>query len=259
MITKRHRLEHIAAGIVADNICPDLAGTANNLVFGEGDPDADVMFVGEAPGKQEDLSGRPFVGAAGRFLDEMLDSIGLKREDVYITSIIKYRPPYNRDPRADEKEAFWPYLQAQLEVIQPKLIVTLGRHSANCFLPDLHISKAHGQLQKAQILPQTAGGQRADGVQGVGEERTEAYGEYVGGVPQPATQQSAAKRGRVSGSARKQDALALTILPLYHPAAALYNGAMRQTLMDDFAEIPIIIGKLKKQDLNQKRKEFNQV
>ena len=90
----------------------------------------------------------PFVGAAGKFLNEMLEMIGLKREDVYITNIVKYRPPNNRDPLPDEKAAFCRICRAQLEVIQPKLVVTLGRHSMNCFLPDCRISQCHGQPKR---------------------------------------------------------------------------------------------------------------
>lgn len=181
---KQAALDQIAAEIVANNVCPDLAKTAKHLVPGEGNPDADIMFVGEAPGKKEDETGRPFVGAAGRFLDELLLSIGLRREDVFITSILKYRPPNNRDPKPQEKDEFWPYLLAQIEVIQPKLIVALGRHGANCFLPDLKIGREHGK-------PIEWNGYK--------------------------------------------------FLPLYHPAAALYNGGMRQTLIDDFKVITTII------------------
>lgn len=153
---KKAKLDQIAAEIVTRNVCPNLAKSAKHLVFGAGNPDADIVFIGEAPGRNEDETGQPFVGAAGKFLEEMLAGIGLERDKVYITSIVKYRPPNNRDPLPEEKEAFWPFLQAQLEVIQPKLIVTLGRHSTNCFLPDLQISKVHGQVQhwkKWTILP----------------------------------------------------------------------------------------------------------
>ncbi len=170
-----------------DNVTPSLASTATQLVFGDGNENADIVFIGEAPGKNEDLKGKPFVGAAGKFLDEMLAMIDLKREDVYITNIVKYRPPDNRDPSLDEKLAFMPYLQNQLDVIQPKLVVTLGRHSMNCFLPDLQISVCHGKPKRVN--------------------------------------------GRV-------------FLPLFHPAAALYNGGMRQTLIDDFALIPIVLEKI---------------
>ena len=144
---KQTRLNQITADMLADkNICPDLAKTATNIVPGEGNPDAAVVLIGEAPGKNEDLTGRPFVGAAGKFLDELLAEAGLTRQDVFITSIVKYRPPKNRDPRPDEKEQSWPYLLRQLRVINPKLVVTLGRHSMGYFVPDRTITEAHGKL-----------------------------------------------------------------------------------------------------------------
>ncbi|HSX30260.1 MAG TPA: uracil-DNA glycosylase [Candidatus Saccharimonadales bacterium] len=186
MGTRQAQLDQIKADIVANNVNRDLAKQANNMVFGEGNPNAKIIFIGEAPGKNEDLTGRPFVGAAGKFLDELLTSIGLKREDVYITSILKYRPPKNRDPKPEEKAEFWPYLQAQLQVIRPQLIVTLGRHSTNCFLPKAIIGAVHGKPQ--------------------------VWEEY-------------------------------TLLPLYHPAAVLYNGSQRQIIIDDFAVIPTLTRK----------------
>lgn len=191
-------LDQIRADIIANNICPDLAKQAKNLVMGDGNPDADIVFIGEAPGKNEDEQGLPFVGAAGKFLNEMLGTIGLERKDIYITNIVKYRPPNNRDPLPEEKQAFLPYLQAQLEVIRPKILVTLGRHSTNCFLPDLQISKIHGEP----------------------------------------------KRIKLALHHDKTKSLPIVILPLYHPAAALYNGGMRQTLLDDFANIPLILKKI---------------
>jgi DNA polymerase len=184
MSAKQAKLDQIKAEIVKNDVCPDLAKTAKHLVFGEGSPNARVMFIGEAPGRNEDETGRPFIGAAGKFLSELLEGIGLKREDAYITSILKYRPPNNRDPKPEEKDAFWPYLLAQIEAIRPKLIATLGRHSTNCFLPEVQISKVHGVSQPWQ---------------------------------------------------------GWTILPLYHPAAVLYNSSMRQTLVDDFAVIAKLI------------------
>jgi uracil-DNA glycosylase family 4 len=184
---KYQKLDGIRAKILDDNPTPELAKGATQLVFGDGNPDSDIVFIGEAPGKSEDLQGLPFVGAAGKFLNEMLEMIGLKRKDIYITNIVKYRPPNNRDPLPEEKSAFLPYLESQLEVIQPKLVVTLGRHSLNCFLPELSISQVHGQPKRF--------------------------------------------KGRV-------------YLPLFHPAAALYNGSMRQTLIDDFVRIPLILKKL---------------
>src|ERR1700694_1102571 len=113
-------LDKIMQAIVDDNVTPELASTATQLVFGDGDPNAEVVFIGEAPGKNEDLQGKPFVGAAGKFLDEMLAMIGLERKNVYITNIVKYRPPNNRDPLSEEKDVFLKYLEKQLEVIKPK-------------------------------------------------------------------------------------------------------------------------------------------
>jgi uracil-DNA glycosylase len=192
-VDKQKLLDQIEADVIADDVCPDLAKTATNLVMGDGNPSADIVFIGEAPGKNEDEQGKPFVGAAGKFLAEMLGSINLRREDVYITNIVKYRPPNNRDPLPEEKEAFWPYLLRQIKVIQPKLIVTLGRHSMEYFLPSCKISQVHGQPKR-----------RGD----------------------------------------------LVILPLFHPAAALYNGGMRQTLVDDFAKIPQILTLIEKGNNN---------
>ncbi|NLA43168.1 uracil-DNA glycosylase [Candidatus Saccharibacteria bacterium] len=149
--------------------------------MGSGSPEADIVLVGEAPGKKEDELGLPFVGASGRFLDEMLLAAGMQRKDVYITNIVKYRPPNNRDPSLEEKREFWPYLMRQIEVINPKIVITLGRHSGACFISDLHISNDHGKARKVKFHTQ----------------------EYL-------------------------------VIPLYHPAAALYNGSMRQVLIDDF-------------------------
>ena len=183
--TKLEQLEKIKEEIIKEDICPELREGAKQMVFGEGDPNAEVVFVGEAPGKNEDEQGLPFVGAAGRFLEEMLSAIGYARRDVYITNIVKYRPPENRDPYPDEKAAFLPFLKKQLAVIKPKLVVTLGRHSMEVLLPpELKISQCHGQPKR-----------------------------YKGQV----------------------------YLPLFHPAAALYNNSMRQTLMDDFAKIPRVL------------------
>jgi DNA polymerase len=144
---KQHLLDQITADMLERNVCPDLAKTATNIVPGAGNPDAEIMFVGEAPGKNEDLTGQPFVGTAGKNLDRLLESIGLTRADVFITSIVKYRPPNNRDPKPEEKAAFLPYLARQIDVIQPKLIVPLGRHGMESFLPGAKIGQVHGTLQ----------------------------------------------------------------------------------------------------------------
>lgn len=243
--TKQKKLDEIAEQIVKDNVCEELAKRATQLVFGDGNPDSDIVFIGEAPGKNEDEQGKPFVGAAGRFLNEMLAMIGLKREDIYITNIVKYRPPNNRDPYPDEKQEFLPYLRRQIEIIKPKLIVLLGRHSMDSLLPGLKISQVHGQPKRIRwSYLRRVGGQRVSAMQGAGEQRTETYGKYGEGTAEPATQQRATSGSRVSGSAVKSDAATLVILPLFHPAAALYNGDMKQTLIDDFAKIPLILEKI---------------
>ncbi len=124
----------------------ELCAAATNLVPGEGSADAQVMLVGEAPGATEDALGRPFVGRSGRLLDELLAAAGLDRAEVFITNVVKARPPGNRDPRADEVAHHLPWLEAQLEVIAPELIVPLGRHALARFAADLKISDTHGHV-----------------------------------------------------------------------------------------------------------------
>ncbi len=157
-------------------------------VLGEGSHFAKIMFVGEAPGKNEAEKGRPFCGAAGKFLDELLNHVGLDRKDVYITNIVKDRPPENRDPTPEEIASYGGFLDRQIEIIQPKVIATLGRFSMQyimekfeLFLDLESISKAHGKSYEAD-----------------------------------------ASFGKIK------------IIPFYHPAAALYNGGMRETLLKDF-------------------------
>ena len=174
--------------------CPcSLRETATQAVPGDGSASAEIMFVGEAPGKNEDLQGVPFVGAAGKFLAEMLATINLKREDIYITNVVKYRPPDNRDPLPDEIDACMPWLHEQIKIIQPKVIVTLGRHAMEHFIPGKKISEVHGQAFRRTF-------------------------DDIG--PQ-------------------------VFFALYHPAAALYNGGMRQTLIEDFKKIPKVVERLK--------------
>lgn len=191
---KQPQLDRVREAITKNDVCPQLRETATNLVMGDGNLNAEIVFIGEAPGKNEDEQGLPFVGAAGKFLNEMLAQAGLERSDVYITNIVKYRPPNNRDPLPEEKKEFWPYLLKQLQIIKPKVVVTLGRHSMEYFLPDCKISQTHGRAKRIQF----------------GDDK-------------------------------------LVVVPLYHPAAALYNGGMRQTLIDDFLLVPEIIKKLEKQ------------
>ena len=194
---KSQALEALQAKIITDEICPELAAQATQLVMGDGDPDADIVFIGEAPGQKEDEQGLPFVGAAGKFLNEMLAEAGMERSDVYITNIVKYRPPNNRDPLPEEKAAFLPYLLRQLEIIDPKVVITLGRHSMEYFLPNAKISQAHGQAVRKKVLY---------------HDKTEHEWLFI---------------------------------PLYHPAAALYNGSMRQVLIDDFLSATKLVSSLK--------------
>lgn len=138
---KIEELEKLKNEIRVDKNLP-LCGEAN-LVFGEGDPDSKVMFIGEAPGFYENEQMRPFVGQAGKLLNNLLLQIGWKRESVYITNIVKRRPPQNRDPLPEEIEAYKPYLARQIEILNPKIIATLGRFSMNYFLPEAKISRDH--------------------------------------------------------------------------------------------------------------------
>jgi len=140
---RRAALEAIATEVRGCTRCK-LAAGRTNAVPGEGSPDTEVVFVGEGPGFNEDRLGRPFVGRAGDLLGRLLASIEWRREDVFITNVVKCRPPDNRDPEPDEVAACAPYLQRQLEILDPALIVTLGRHSMGRFMPGARISQAHG-------------------------------------------------------------------------------------------------------------------
>ncbi len=124
--------------------CP-LGGTKTNTVFGVGNKNADIMFVGEAPGESEDLSGIPFVGRAGKLLDKYFEAVGINRDDVYIANILKCRPPHNRDPLPEEQDACMTHLREQVRLIKPKIIVCLGRISAMKLInPDFKITREHG-------------------------------------------------------------------------------------------------------------------
>ena len=136
---------HAIAQAIHDYKGIEIARTATHPVPGSGSATAQVVFIGEAPGAAEDLAGQPFVGRSGIFLTEMLSTIGWSREEVFITNIVKYRPPNNRDPTLDEISACSHFLDQQLAVIHPRLIVTLGRHSMHHFLPNVQISEVHGQ------------------------------------------------------------------------------------------------------------------
>jgi uracil-DNA glycosylase len=190
-MTKQHQLELLKNKLLAENPCPELSEVATNLVFGTGNVDAEVVFVGEAPGKKEDESGEPFVGASGRLLNQMLVENNINREDVYITNIVKYRPPNNRDPKPEEKDAFWPYLLEQIAIIRPKIIATLGRHSGLAFNKSLRIGADHGKSKEVYIYNDS-----------------------------------------------KEKVL---FVPLYHPAAAIYNQSLKQTLLHDLSIVKELI------------------
>lgn len=142
---KQSKLENLRDRMQKDLSLP-LRDQATQLVFGEGNPDAKIYFLGEAPGFYEDRDGRPFIGQAGKLLQQLLDSIGQSREQVYISNIVRFRPPANRDPLPEEIAAFKPYVDEEIEIIHSPIIVTLGRFSMNKFLPDTKISQTHGQI-----------------------------------------------------------------------------------------------------------------
>lgn len=178
-------LEDIRAEVEACHKCP-LADGRTQVVFGVGNPQARVLIVGEAPGKNEDLQGEPFVGAAGKYLNELLSIAGLKREDVFIANVLKCRPPSNRDPRPEEIELCAPYLRAQTRSIDPEFIVTLGNFATKFILKtDVGITRLRGTLQHT---------------------------------------------GRFK------------VLPVFHPAAALYDGKKREALENDFATLGELLG-----------------
>jgi DNA polymerase len=166
--------------------CPDcdLCKTRTKAVPGEGPENAEIMFIGEGPGFNEDKTGRPFVGAAGQFLNKLLASINLQRSDVYITNVVKCRPPNNRDPLPGEIAACRKYLDRQIELIRPRMIVTLGRYSMSRWFPGESISRIHGQPK------------------------------VVDGV---------------------------TIVPMFHPAAALHQERYRALIEADFKQLPVIL------------------
>ena len=168
------------------NICTDCALSEGRTlaVPGEGPERADLMFIGEAPGYYEDQQGRPFVGPAGRFLEQLLNSIGMSREQVFIANMIKCRPPSNRDPLPNEVATCAKYLDRQLQLVEPKVVVTLGRHSMAKFLPGTTIGKAHGK------------------------------------------------------AVRKESFI---LYPIYHPAAALHQHALRSIIEDEFKVIPSLL------------------
>jgi uracil-DNA glycosylase len=177
-------LRTLAAEIRACTACP-LNRSARQAVPGEGSGESGIFFLGEAPGYNEDMQGRPFVGAAGQLLDELLAGIGLDRSKVFITNVVRHRPPENRDPLPDEVTACDVWLRRHLEILKPRSIVTLGRHAMYKFFPNESISRVHGRVRKT-----------GDG---------------------------------------------LVIFPMYHPAAALHQPALRSALVADFAALALFL------------------
>lgn len=180
-----------------ENLHDDLRANSNNLVFGKGNEKADILFIGEAPGAKEDEIGEPFVGAAGRELDKLLTSINLSLSDVYITNILKYRPPNNKDPTKEEIKRHTPYLIKQIHSIKPKVICTLGNYATKFIL---------GEFKVANM-------------------------KNIKGI------------STLHGKAHKivLESKELLVVPLYHPAAMLYNPPLRKTLEEDFKLIKKLI------------------
>lgn len=191
MATEAAAAEVLAEVAAEVRVCPkcELCRTRTHAVPGEGPPRARVMLIGEGPGWHEDQQGRPFVGNAGKFLNELLGKAGLRREDVFVTNVVKCRPPGNRDPMPDEIAACSTYLDRQIAAIDPDVIVTLGRFSMARWFPGERISKIHGQAKR--------------------------------------------QAGRL-------------IVPMYHPAAALHQGALRGAIEDDFAKLPKFLAEVER-------------
>jgi uracil-DNA glycosylase family 4 len=185
---RREQLKEVYGRALGCTACP-LHQTRTTVVFGAGNADADLMFIGEGPGASEDKQGVPFVGRAGKLLDTLLEEIGLERSSVFIANVVKCRPPGNRDPHPEEIESCHPFLRAQVELIEPKVICTLGNFSTKLLRGDpTGISRLHGQDEVRTIGART-----------------------------------------------------IRLLPLFHPAAALYTPSSLQTLRDDFARIPALL------------------
>ncbi len=178
------KLEKLAKQIKVCTLC-ELHRSRTEAVPGEGPAHAEIMFIGEGPGASEDKQGRPFVGASGRFLNELLEQAGVTRADVFITNVVKCRPPGNRDPLPDEVETCTSnYLQHQIKIIDPRVIVTLGRHSMGLFFKGAKITQIHGQMRQV-------------------DDRF--------------------------------------VIAMFHPAAALHQLSLRETIMADFAKLPELL------------------
>lgn len=204
---KKQKLEKLKAKMMNDDALPLKKG-ANNLVFADGNEQAEIMFIGEGPGYWEDMKALPFVGNAGAFLNQLIRIAGLEREDVFITNVIHHRPPENRDPSPEEIDAYKPYLDEMIKIIDPNVIVTLGRFSMAKFLPGARISLAHG---KSKV---------------------------------------------VEWKSKK-----IVIIPMYHPAAGLRNGSVKEATIADFKILPQIVKESKNldQDVKEKKPDIKQM
>jgi DNA polymerase len=190
MSTKTDQLRQIRDEVLVLNQSPLYKERVKNKVFpviGEGSHDARIMLIGEAPGRNEAATGKPFCGAAGKILDQLLASVGIDRKDIYITNIVKDRPPFNRDPLPDEIEIYGPFLDRQINIIQPEVIATLGRFSMDYIMRRFDLLSDLGPISKL-------------------------HGKAFNGT---------ASFGPV------------TIIPLYHPAVAIYNQSSKDILMQD--------------------------
>jgi DNA polymerase len=184
------------------------ADRPEDIVPGEGSATAEILCIGEAPGAQEQKERRPFVGRSGKLLRKTLTESGLEPKKLYIANIVKARPPENRDPSLDEIEAYRPFLEQEIDIIKPILIVTLGRFSMATFLPDAKISQVHGKLHKVKY---------------------QIYSDATNAESQKSTEHIEPRERTVY------------VLPVYHPAAALRNGAVLKAFKDDIAKIPKVL------------------
>ena len=204
-MNNKEKLEELKKRALVDKTLPLKSG-ATNLVFGIGNPEAEILLCGEGPGYWEDMKAEPFVGNAGILLNRLLASVGIKREDTFITNVVMHRPPQNRDPEEVEIAAYKPYVDGIIEIINPKMIITLGRFSMAKFLPGVFISSVHGKPREVSFKEQF-----------------------------------------------------FTVIPMYHPAAALRNGRIMEKIKADFSIIPEILQNIREKKNDTIKKEVQQM
>lgn len=208
VVDKALALQKVKEAMEADKDLP-LITKPEDVIPGDGNPDAEIVFIGEAGGYHESIQRKPFVGNAGALLNQVFRLIGIERKDVYITNMVKTRPPENRDPLPEELMAYGKYLDQELDIIQPKVIVTLGRFSMAKFFPYARISSVHGKPDVVDL-----------------------NGRFV------------------------------TVVPMYHPAAALRNGAVKAQFVEDFKKLPGILeqaGKVEKEKTEEEHDDVEQM